>query len=955
MIDKNAPASQFRLDIPEPPAKNRTPPDKWTPFDDFRELSGIIALDTETNDPGIAARLGSSWCRVGEGKICGFGIAHESQRFYVGVGHDGGNSDPDKAWNWLRHHAKKPDVTFVYNNCIYDLGWLLREGIDPVTPPIDIQGMAALLDEQRSSYKLDSLLWDFLGRRKAEDKLRAAARDMGITNPYVNMHRMPTWKVEPYGVDDAVDTLELYHHFKPLLAAEDLDRVHELERECYLVGRDMRWRGVRVNMAKVEKVKARFIEMRAEALRFVQDTTGVPIAPNDNVAIAKALLAENPDLTVEYTSKGIPSIRAGALDTMATPISKAVRTARQMEKAIGTFIEGYLEKFVGADSRIHAEFHPLRKSRSDEEGGGIQGAGPGRWSCVAPWTPIVTPFGVRPISNISPGDYVWTHEERWRKVVGKWIKGKEEMLSFTFSTGDVLTCTRKHRFMLSCGEWVTAGELHERFQELGGRSGEQRSCRLCLPEPGVQNDDANCRRFENYCSQCPTCHKCGLNAGGASRAGVSQIFHIEERCQESYEGEVWPATPQLDRGCVGLQGLSDAEGRRSESVLSSRRDGKGSINRYDSLALRGSSHRWESHEQRSGQSGASDEEGAQDNSCSTKTRASDVFIEKIEVAGCYEVHDITVVDDESYLSCGVYSHNSSTPNLQNIPRRDPIIGPAMRECFEPEEGEEWLKADYSSQEPRISTHFAYVARGYKDGRGRWHIPTKDNDPRMPLPGAEEMVARYLANPEMSFHKEVGKAMGVGTSGPLYDSIKINNLALIYGMTGKTFCVNNGYPTKWIKKVDYRWVDCAPGEGIEVAGEEGQKMLDKHAAAVPWGKPLANIFREAAEMRGYTRTLLGRRIRYKKRYADGNLMDIHKALNNSVQGTAADQMKSAQILFRRAGILPLVVVHDDGNFSKPMGDAGERMMKDVAEIMATAMKLEVPSLAEMKVGPNWGAV
>lgn len=669
MINKHD-TKTFSFDLPEPPTKIRTPPKDWKPFDDFHELSGVIALDFETDDPGIAAKLGSSWCRPGEGQICGFGIAHESQQFYVGVGHDGGNSDKTKAMNWLAHHAKKPDVTFVYANCLYDLGWLRREGIEPVNLPVDVAGQAALLDEQRNSYSLDSLLRDYVGRTKSTDKLYAAAREMGITNPYVNMRRMPTWVVSPYGLDDVVDTLELYHKFAPLLTAEGLDSVHDLERECYLVGLDLRWRGVRVDLDRWAVVKAAFVKARDDAVESIRVATGVHVTPNDFGSIAKALRAENPALELETTTGGAVSIRAGVMEAMATPVSLAVRRMRKMDKAVGTFGAGYIERFTGKDSRIHAEFHPLRKSRDQqEEDSGIQGAGPGRWS-------------------------------------------------------------------------------------------------------------------------------------------------------------------------------------------------------------------------------------------------------------------------------------SSAPNMQNIPRRDAEIGPAIRSCFLPEEGEEWLKADYSSQEPRMSTHFAYTTRGHKDWRGYWHVPCRPTDRRDELPGAADTVAKYLANPEMSFHKEVGRAMGLGTSGPLYDAIKINNLALIYGMTGKTFCHNNGYPTRVIER---------RGKEVEVAGEEGQRLLDLHAQAVPWGKPLAAICREAAEIRGYTKTILGRRIRFKKRYADGNLVDVHKALNNSVQGSAADQMKTAQVMFRRAGISTLVVVHDDGNFSKPKGEAGERMMRDVGEIMANAVKLCVPSLAEMKVGANWGDV
>jgi DNA polymerase I-like protein with 3'-5' exonuclease and polymerase domains len=101
--------------------------------------------------------------------------------------------------------------------------------------------------------------------------------------------------------------------------------------------------------------------------------------------------------------------------------------------------------------------------------------------------------------------------------------------------------------------------------------------------------------------------------------------------------------------------------------------------------------------------------------------------------------------------------------------------------------------------------------------------------------------------------------------------------------------------------------------------------------------------------------MGRRARFNIRNAKGERLFTHKAFNYSVQGSAADQMKMAQIGFRRAGIPVLVVVHDDSNFSLPQGEAGERRLRDVEEIMAEAIKLRVPSLAEVEVGDDWGDV
>lgn len=659
---------QYDFCIPEPKIRQHKPPEGFVPFDAYPELSGVCALDFETDDPGLQNKRGSSWATPGEGFVCGFSIASSQGSFYVGLQHSGGNSDPDKAWRWLAAQAAKPDVTFCYANAIYDLGWMLRHGIDPMNAPIDVQGQAALLDENRQSYSLDNLARDFLGQTKGTDDLRRRAADMGIPNPMANMKRLPTWVVGPYGELDAVHTLALHNHFAPKLQAEGLDKVFALERECLLVARDMKWRGVRVDVEKAAINKQKFIAIQSNAIKTIKDLTGVNVTAWDNVSIARALHVENPKLELEKTSTGKESIRQGVIELLNTPVSNAVIEMRKYDKAITTFF-GYIENYTTPRGRIHSDFHPLRRTRDEAEGGGNAGAGPGRWSCTG-------------------------------------------------------------------------------------------------------------------------------------------------------------------------------------------------------------------------------------------------------------------------------------PNLLAIPRRNPAIGKPLRECFLPEEGEEWLKLDYSSQEPRLATHFAYHARGVRDRHGNWH-PPKEHQRGEALPGAAEMVAKYLANPTMSFHKEVGAAMGLGTTGPLYDAIKINNLALIYGMSGKTFCLNNGYPTKWIKS----WND----RDIEVAGEEGQALIDKHTAAVPWGKPLARIAMETAETRGYIKTILGRRIRFTRRDANGRLMFTSRALNNAVQGSAADQMKTAQVAFRKAGISVLVVVHDDGNISKPMGEAGERVLREASEIMANAIQLAVPSLAESKVGRNWGDV
>lgn len=50
----------------------------------------------------------------------------------------------------------------------------------------------------------------------------------------------------------------------------------------------------------------------------------------------------------------------------------------------------------------------------------------------------------------------------------------------------------------------------------------------------------------------------------------------------------------------------------------------------------------------------------------------------------------------------------SSPNLQQVPSRDPVLKKLIRGIFVPEHGCKWGSFDYSSQEPRLLVHFASV-------------------------------------------------------------------------------------------------------------------------------------------------------------------------------------------------------------------------------------------------------
>lgn len=349
-------------------------PDNWSPVESLPELSGVVALDLETKDRGLAEGKGTSWYRPDGGFICGIGIGSErTGDFYLPIRHLDGNIDPDRVMRWLKAQARKPDVTFLYANAPYDLGWLKREGIEPINLPHDIQIQAALRDEHRYEYGLDALSREFLGEGKNDDELKEACRLGGLRDPMSNMDMVPGWLAEQYGLRDIRLTRELFPLFQQQIEKEELQGIYELERECALVAVDMKEIGVKLDNNRIAQTRAAFDRKRAEYIRLVRDQTGVNVSLSDPKSIIKALRAENPNLQLPKTAQGKDSIAADALDELPpSPVVSALQWGRKYDRAIGTFIDAYL---IGHqhNGRIHADFNPMPRSDDRSRGGTTSG------------------------------------------------------------------------------------------------------------------------------------------------------------------------------------------------------------------------------------------------------------------------------------------------------------------------------------------------------------------------------------------------------------------------------------------------------------------------------------------------------------------------------------------------------------------------------------------------------
>lgn len=276
------------------------------------------------------------------------------------------------------------------------------------------------------------------------------------------------------------------------------------------------------------------------------------------------------------------------------------------------------------------------------------------------------------------------------------------------------------------------------------------------------------------------------------------------------------------------------------------------------------------------------------------------------------------------------------PNLQQQPARDPEIGPMWRSIYVPEEGLLWAACDYSGQEPRMTVHYAS---------------------RVKCPGGPEMAARYVANPDLDLHQATADLCfpDLEDRKRARSNAKAIFLGLCYGMGGGKLCRQLGLPLlgeaetreRREKLIAKGVLPRSKSAGLQFAGPEGQALIDKFHAMVPFVRDLARKAQDKAEKVGYVRTLSGRRCRF--RYVDGHLDESHKALNRIIQGSSADQTKTAMVEADRAGFWLQLQIHDELDLS--VRDRAEA--EALAELMRTCVPLDVPSKVDVEIGPSWG--
>jgi RecA-family ATPase/DNA polymerase I-like protein with 3'-5' exonuclease and polymerase domains len=272
----------------------------------------------------------------------------------------------------------------------------------------------------------------------------------------------------------------------------------------------------------------------------------------------------------------------------------------------------------------------------------------------------------------------------------------------------------------------------------------------------------------------------------------------------------------------------------------------------------------------------------------------------------------------------------SDPPLQQMPSRDPELAPLIRGVFLPEDGEVWAKPDASQQEFRFVVHYANQHR---------------------LRRADEAVARYRDDANADFH-----ALAAAITGLDRTSAKAVNFAKIYGAGVTKFAAMIGKPV-----------------------EEAQRLYEQYDRELPFLHDLSDICGRRADTPGYITLYDGARRHFNRFAPPGKWskgagpceideaharvrdpghpwyrqrlarVDRHTALNALIQGSAARHTKLWMRAVWRAGIVPLLQMHDCLDCSVSSREQAEL----VARLGCEAVQLDVPMRVDLKYGRTWG--
>lgn len=278
------------------------------------------------------------------------------------------------------------------------------------------------------------------------------------------------------------------------------------------------------------------------------------------------------------------------------------------------------------------------------------------------------------------------------------------------------------------------------------------------------------------------------------------------------------------------------------------------------------------------------------------------------------------------LSTGTGRMNCSTPNAQNLPRKDndPV---GIRNVIQAQEGHVLLSLDFSQIELRVGAFYCRDEKMMQVYRNNGDIHAATTSV---IYGISYSEASDKRAPQYKERRTIAKNVNFGT---------------FYGL----------YPKGLQRTLKFK-------AGINKTEEECAEIISNikkgYGRLISWQEKT----KSEAERLGYVATWLGRR-RYLPEIRSNDWTEKssaeRKALNMPIQGTAADIIKLAMArilkgLPNRKWLKPVLQIHDELLFMVPKDKVGiaADFIRSCMEVTPFEM-CDVPLVVEVSVGQNYG--
>jgi DNA polymerase I len=254
---------------------------------------------------------------------------------------------------------------------------------------------------------------------------------------------------------------------------------------------------------------------------------------------------------------------------------------------------------------------------------------------------------------------------------------------------------------------------------------------------------------------------------------------------------------------------------------------------------------------------------------------------------------------------------STNPNMQNVPIRTPL-GREIRGCFEAEDGNVLISADYSQIELRVLAH-----------------------------AAEEPVLKEI------FVR--GEDVHTATASQVF---AVAPDAIDPGMRSKAKMINYG--------IVYGLSDFGLADRLNIPREEAKEFIDAYLERFPRVAAFMAETIERAKEESYVTTLWGRRRQIPELQARNyqvRMLGERLAVNTVIQGTAADIIKLAMVRAHAALVKSelqtrlLLTIHDELLFEGPPAEQDAACVLIERE-MCGVWEHDPPLAVDVGVGQNW---